>query len=172
MDMRISDLSRPARFTCLLSLLSASACRQPVPHASRSAAPVQPEAVVAGFYKEVVARHPIAEMGDRKVFGPYLSKALLHRFDDNAACFRDWDRQNPGTTDKPPFAQLEYGVYSGSSERSNPQTFHIEKTEAGKDGTARVYVKLTYAEPMFKLLWHVTAVILSENNPPMIDNNL
>jgi hypothetical protein len=170
MNMRIPDLSAPARFTCLLSLLTVSACNQPVPQANPSAARAQPGAVVAGFYKEVVARHPIADMGDRKVFGRYLSKGLLHRFDDNAACFGDWTRQNPGTTDKPPFAQLEYGVYSGSNERSNPQTFHIEKTEAGKGGSSRVYVKLTYAEPTFKLLWQVAAIVVDENGQPVVDD--
>lgn len=170
MDMRISDLSGPTAFACLLSLLTVSACGQSVPQSKTSAASVKPEAVVAGFYKEVLARHPIADMGDRKVFGPYLSKDLLRRFDDNAACFEDWTRQNPGTTDKPPFDQLEYGVYSGSSERSNPQTFHIEKVEPGKDGSSRVYVKLTYAEATFKLVWDVAAVVVRENGRPVVDD--
>src|SRR5207247_2610864 len=86
------------------------------------------------------------------------------------ACFEDWVRQNPGTTDKPPFGELEYGVYSGSDERSNPQTFHIEKTESGKDGSSRVYVKLTYAEPTFKLLWQVAAVVVREKGQPVVDD--
>jgi hypothetical protein len=126
--------------------------------------------MVASFYKEVVARHPIAGMGDRKVFGPYLSKGLLHRFDDNTACFADWYRKNPGTTDKPPFGQLEMGVYSGDSEESNPQTFYIEKTVSREDGSSRVYVKLTYAEPTFKLLWYVAAVVVRENGRPVVDD--
>jgi len=97
-------------FACL-SLLAVSACGQAVPQSNSSAASVRPETVIAAFYKEVVARHPIAGMGDPKVFGPYLSRGLHRRFDDNTACFRDWVRQNPGTTDKPPFGQLEMGVY-------------------------------------------------------------
>lgn len=168
--MNISDISGPIGIACLLSSLSVSACGQAAPQAKPSAASVEPEAVVAAFYKEVVRRHPIAGMGDRKVFGPYLSKGLLHRFDDNAACFKDWVRRNPGTTDKPPFGQLEYGVYSGSSERSSPQTFHVEKVEPGKDGSSRVYVKLTYAEPSFKLLWHVAAVVMREDGRPVVDD--
>jgi hypothetical protein len=168
--MTISDLSAPVRFACLLLLLTVSACGQAAPSGKPSAASVQPETVVAGFYKEVVARHPIAGPGDLKVFGPYLSKRLLHRFHDNAACFDDWVRQNPGTTDKPPFAELEYGVYSGSDERSNPQTFHIEKTEPGKDGSSRVYVKLTYAEATFKMLWYVAAVVVREEGRPVVDD--
>ena len=168
--MRIPDLSGPARFACLLSLLTASACGQAVPQSQPSATSVRPDTVVAAFYNEVVARHPIAGMGDPKVFGPYLSKGLLHRFDDNAACFEDWVRRNPGTTDKPPFGQLEMGVYSGGVERSNPQTFHIEKTEPGKDGSSRVYVKLTYAEATFKLLWHVAVVVVREKGRPVVDD--
>jgi len=126
--------------------------------------------MVAKFYTEVVAHQPIAEMGDPKVFGPYFSRALRQRFDDNTACFADWYRQNPGTTEKPPFGQLEMGVYSGSSERSHPQTFRIEKTEAGKDGAERVHVKLTYAEPTFKLRWRVAVVVIRENDRPVVDD--
>ncbi|MDB5677092.1 hypothetical protein [Sphingomonas bacterium] len=147
-----------------------SACGQAVPQGKPSVPAAQAEATVAGFYKQVVARHPIAGMGDRKVFGPYFSKALLRRFDDNTACFADWYRKNPGTTDKPPFGQLEMGVYSGSDEESTPQAFRIEKTEPGKDGSARVYVKLTYAEPTFKLLWNVAAVVVRENGRAVVDD--
>jgi hypothetical protein len=166
----MSDLSGPVSDVCLLPLLMVSACGQAVPQGKPSVPTAQAEAMVAGFYKEVVARHPIAGMGDPKVFGPYLSKGLLHRFDDYTACFHDWDRQNPGTTDKPPFALLEMGAYSGGEEESNPQTFHVEKTEARKDGSSRVYVKLTYAEPTFKLLWHVTAEVVRENGRPVVDD--
>jgi hypothetical protein len=168
--MGISDLPGPVKRACLLLLLTVSACGQVVRLGTSSVPAAQAEATVASFYKEVVARHPIAGMGDPKVFRPYFSKALLRRFDDNAACFRDWYRQNPGTTDKPPFSQLEMGVYSGSDEESNPQTFHIEKTEPGKDGSSRVYVKLTYAEPTFKLLWYVAAVVVRENGRAFIDD--
>jgi hypothetical protein len=168
--MGISHLPRPVRSVFLLLLLTVSACGQAVPQETPSVPAAQAEAVVASFYKEVVARHPIAGMGDPKVFGPYFSNALLRRFDDNTACLGDWYRQNPGTTDKPPFGQLEMGVYSGSDEESNPQTFNIEKTESRKDGSSRVYVKLTYAEPAFKLLWYVAAVVVRENGQPVVDD--
>lgn len=168
--MKISDLSSPVRCIFLLPLLMISACGQTVSQGKPSAQTAQAESMVASFYKEVVARHPIAGMGDPKVFEPYFSKGLLHRFDDNTACFADWYRKNPGTTDKPPFGQLEMGVYSGGVEKSNPQTFHVEKTETRKDGSSRVYVKLTYAEPTFKLLWHVAVVVVRENDRPVVDD--
>lgn len=125
--------------------------------------------MVTNFYKEVVARHPIVGLSDRNVFAPYLSKDLLHRFDDNSACFDDWARQNPGTTGKPPFA-MELGIFSGDNERSEPQTFHIEKTEPGKDGSSLVYVKLTYTEPTFKLLWYVAVIVVRENGRPVVND--
>lgn len=163
-------LSGPARFACLLSLLTVSACGQAVSQNKPSTASVQPEAVVAGLYKEVVARHPLGGLGDRMVFGPYLSKKLLHRFDDNTACLADWLRRNAGSTDKPPIGMLEGGAYSGDSERGSPQTFYVEKTEPGKDGSDRVYVNLTYAEPTFKLTWSVVAVVVRENGRPVVDD--
>lgn len=134
--------------------------------------------MVASLYKEVVARHPGAEMGDPKVFGPYFSKALLHRYQDYTACYDDWERRNPGTTDKPPFGLLNMNLYWGASEGMldvyfggsglwNPQTFQIEKTETGKDGVSRVYVKLPYRKQM---VWHVAVVVVRENGRPLMDD--
>jgi hypothetical protein len=125
--------------------------------------------MVASLYKEVVARHPIGGLSDRKTFAPYLSKGLRHRFDDDHACFEDWKRQNPGTTDKPPFA-LELGVFSGENERSEPQAFRIGKTEVEKDSAARVYVDLTHAERAYRLRWSVAAVVVRENGRPVVDD--
>jgi hypothetical protein len=167
--MKISDLSGPVRYIFLLLLLTVSACDQTVPQGKPSVQTTQTEAMVTSFYKDVVARQPIAEMGDPKVFGPYFSKGLLHRFDDNTACFADWYRKNPGTTDKPPFGHLEMGIYSGPYEESHPQTFLIEKTESREDGSSRVYLKLTHAEPTFKP-WHVAVVVVRENGRPVVDD--
>lgn len=125
--------------------------------------------MVASLFKQVIARHPIAFLSDRKVFAPYLSKGLLDRFDDNNACFEDWKRQNTDTTDKPPFA-MELGFFSGADERSEPQTFHVTKTENGKDGSSRVYVKLAHLERTFRLRWEVAAVVVRENGRPVVDD--
>jgi len=166
--MKISDLSGPVRRFFLLPLLTVAACGQTVPQGKPSVEPPQAEAMVANFYKKVVAHHPIAGMGDPKVFGPYLSERLLHKFDDNRACLADWYRKNPGTSDKPPFGQLEMGVYSGDSEKSEPQTFSIEKVESRDDGSARVYVKLS--QSTFKLSWYVAAVVVRETGRPVVDD--
>lgn len=155
--------------SCLVSLLAISVCSQAAPPEKPSVPRVQAEAMVARFYKEVVARHPIGGLSDRKTFAPYLSKGLLHRLDDNHACFEDWKRRNPGTSDKPPFA-LELGVFSGENERSEPQTFRIEKTEVEKDGSLRVYVNLSYAERTSRLRWSVAAVVVRENGRPVVDD--
>ncbi|MGN6818184.1 MAG: hypothetical protein ACTHJR_05885 [Sphingomonas sp.] len=168
--MRVSDLPGAVRCGCLLPLVTVSASGQAVPQGTPAVPKAQAEAVVASLYKEVVARHPIAGMGDRKIFARYLSKGLLRRFDDNTVCLSDWYRQNPGTIDKPPFGRLEMGVYSGSDEESTPQTFHIEKTESGEDGSYRVYVKLSYAGPTFRMLWHVVALVVRENSQSVVDD--
>ena len=168
--MGISNPPNPVRHVCLLLLLAVSACDQAVSQRTPSVPAAQAEAAVASLYKEVAARHPIAGMGDPKVFARYFSKGLLRRFADNTACLSDWYRQNPGSTDKPPFDQLEMGVYSGSNEESNPQSFHIEKTEPGKDGSSRVYVNLSYTEPTFRMVWHVAAVVVRENGQLVVDD--
>jgi len=151
---------------CLLPLLTASAWGQAVP-----APPYQPDAMVASLYEEVVTRHPLSTP-DRNVFGPYVSKKLLHLFDADDACARAWFRQNPDPNLKPSVGLIEEGLFSGSSEQSEPQTFHIEKTDPKKDGSYRVLVKLTYEEATFKLTWHVVAVVVRENGRPVVDDVL
>jgi hypothetical protein len=150
-------------------MLTASAWGQDLSQGKPSAPPDQPDATVDSLYKEVVARHPLSTP-DRKVFGPYLSKKLLHRFDADDACARNWLRQNPDPNLKPAVGLIEEGLFSGSSEESEPQAFHIEKTEARKDGSYRVLVKLTYEEATFKLIWHVVAIVVRENGRPVVDD--
>lgn len=155
-------------YSCLLALLTISASSQAVPQRKPSAGTVAAETMVASVYRAVIARQDAVYFSDRKVFAPYLSKTLRHLFDDNDGCFEDWKRQNPGTTDKPPFA-IELDVFSGIYEQSRPQTFSIEKTESRKDGSLRVYVNLTHAKP-FKDVWHVVAVVIRENGRPVVDD--
>ena len=110
---------------------------------------------------------------DMKVFAPYLSKTLLHRFDLNNACFADWRRQNPDPSLKPPVGLFEYGLFSGGSEEAEPQTFYIEKTESKKDGTSHVYVKLTWGTaPDKPLIWYVAAIVVRENGRPVVKDLL
>lgn len=135
----------------------------------------QPDKLVSSLYEQVVARHPlgIPYGDDRTVFAPYLSKSLLHRFDLNNACFADWRRQNPDPSLKPPIGLIENGLFSGSNEKAEPQAFHVERTETGKDGSSRVYVKLTWEAPPDKpLTWYVAAVVIHESGPLVVDDVL
>jgi len=49
-------------------------------------------------------------------------------------------RSNPREA---PFGVYESGIFSGDDERTEPRTFHLERTESEKDGSVRVYVRLT-----------------------------
>src|SRR6267378_46285 len=87
--------------------------------------PKQPEEMVRGLYREVVARHPlgIPYGANMKVFAPYLSKSLLHRMDLATACGKDWHQQNPDPNLKPEIAWLEIGLFSGGVEQALPRAF-------------------------------------------------
>jgi hypothetical protein len=162
---------RRLSYICVLPLLAVSAWGQAAPQGKPSAPPNLPDAMVDSLYKEVVARHPLGTP-DRKVFGPYVSKKLLHLFDADDDCFREWLRQNPDPNLKPPVGLIEEGLFSGSSEESEPQAFQIEKTESRKDGSYRVRVKLTWEDSSNKLAWHVVAVVVRENGRPVVDDVL
>ena len=133
--------------------------------------PNQPEALVRSLYKQVVARHPlgISVGGDIKTFGPYLSKTLLHRIELANACVDDWHRQNPDPSAKPP--GLEVGLFTGDDLRAEPQAFNIERAQAEKDGSIRVYVELTHDGPgESPWFWHVAAILRRENGHFVVDD--
>jgi hypothetical protein len=158
----------------LLQLTTPSALGQAAGTGKPASLPNQPKALVRSFYNEVVALHPLGSPGGAsiKIFAPYLSKALLHRIDLNVACQDDWARQNPDPNSKPPF--LEFGLYSGEDERSEPTLFHIEKVQAEKDASIRVYVKLTRDFPDFPGTspesWNVAAIVVRENGHLVVDD--
>jgi len=151
-------------------LLAASACGQGMQDKS-SIPSVQVAARVDNLYKEVVARHPLGAP-DRKVFGSYLSKRLLHSFDVEDACLDRWRRANPDPNLKPDVGLLEFGVFSGGVDDTEPQAFQIEKVEPGNDGSFRVHVKLTHSEDLYKQTWNVVAVVIIENGRPVVDDVL
>jgi hypothetical protein len=139
-------------------------------HVPASAEP-PPDVVVRELYREVVARHPlgISVGGDLKVFAPYLSKALLQRIDLANACLDDWYRQNLDPNSKPP--GLEGGLFTGDDLRAEPQAFHIEKSQTEKDGSIRVYVRLTHDEPGERpWIWRVAAILVRENGDFVVDD--
>jgi hypothetical protein len=161
------------RYIGLLPLITALAWGRAVGQGNSTAQTNRPDAFVSRFYKQVVARHPIGlpTGADKKFFESYLSKSLIRRFDLDIKCVVDWKRQNPDPNLKPPFALVENGLFSGSSEEAEPKAFHIERTQFGKDGSSRVYVKLTWSDPANKpFSWYVAVVVISENGRVAVDD--
>jgi hypothetical protein len=165
------------RFCCfsLLPLLTVLAWGQGVQEGKPSSLQSQPDALVSGLYNQVVARHPlgIPYGADKKVFAPYLSKRLLHKFALSNACFDDWERHHQDSSAKPSIGLFENGIFSGGDVKAEPKSFQIEKTESEKDGSSRVYVRLTWGDPPDKpLTWYVAAVVVRENGHPVVDDVL
>jgi hypothetical protein len=140
--------------------------------------PQQPAALVQSLYGQVVARHPsgLPHGADMDVFAPYLSKRLLHRIDLASACWRDWTRQDQERMlmkdqipEKAPFGWAESGLFSGSAERTEPDAFVIERTGSEKDGSIRVYVRLTLSSPPPET-WEVAAVLVREDGHFAVDD--
>jgi hypothetical protein len=133
---------------------------QPTPLAKDS------DALVRSLYTQVVARHPIGipSAEEMKIFSPYLSKALLHTINLAIECSNDWHRKNPQSYLKPELGWLELGLFSGENERASPQSFFIENTQEGDDGSVRVRMKLTraYSEGP-PSIWRVVAVVTRED---------
>ncbi|MGD0901352.1 MAG: hypothetical protein ABR924_00295 [Terracidiphilus sp.] len=163
-----------SRFLPLLLLLTTPLALGQAARQTRPASPPdRPEALVWSLYQQVVARHPlgIPEGEDMKILAPYLSKALLHRIDLAEACFGDWNRQYPDLNLKPDFAWFESGLFSGDDEQAEPRGFQIERTESQKNGSFRVYVRLTYGSPPVKpWIWQVAAIVVQENGHFAIDD--
>jgi hypothetical protein len=105
-----------------------------------------------------------------KIFAPYLSKALLHRIDLAIACSADEARQHPDPNLKPEIAWLESGLFSGDDERTSPRTYEIERTQQERDGSFRVYVRLTWGPSASPWIWHVAAIVVRENGHFVVDD--
>jgi hypothetical protein len=159
----------------LATLMMAPAWGQAVAQGKPAALPNRSDALVGSLYEQVIARHPLGvpDGEDVKIFAPYLSKALLHRFDLNDACLADWYRQNPDPDLKPIVGMIESGVFSGPDDESEPQIFHIERTEPRKDGSSRVYVRLTWnSPPVDPLTWYVAAIVVPEDGRLVVNDVL
>jgi hypothetical protein len=162
-----------SRFLILPLLLNTSLVLGQAARETEPASPASPESLVRSLYTQVVARHPLGvpDDADMKIFAPYLSKALLHRMDLAIACGADWHRQNPEPHLKPELGWLELGPFSGENERASPQTFLIERTQAEKDGSFRVYVKLTRAFSEGRLsIWRIADIVTRENGHFVVDD--
>jgi hypothetical protein len=157
------------RWVRFLPLLGVSACdpatRQDKPHVQST----QVAEMADSLYKEVVARRPLSTP-DRKVFGPYISRGLLHSFDLDDACFDRWRRANPDPNLKPVVGLIEFPVFSRGAQGDDPQVFHIENVQPQKDGSYRVRINLTHSEASYKQSWEVVVVAILENGRPVVDD--
>jgi hypothetical protein len=160
---------------CLLFMQFATtvAFAQPTLHRNQANSPTDPGALVRRLYHEVVLRHPVGipRGAEMRIFAPYLSKALIHKIDLFLACDADWLRQNPEPHLKAPFGVWESGLFSGVYERTEPKLFQIERTQLERDGSFRVYVKLTYDDPPgHPQNWRVAAIVVKENGHYAVDD--
>jgi hypothetical protein len=156
-----------------LQLYVISVFGQGVGNAQSDRVTSQPDAVVESLYRQVIARHPLGiPSGENwKVFGPFLSRDLIHRMTAARSCAKDWARQNQGKIIKGPFAWGETGFFSGFLELSQPSRFDVQKTEANQDGSFRVYVRLTESPPNEKpWSWDVAPELKMQEKRLVIDD--
>lgn len=145
----------------------------------------QPDVVVVQhLYDQVVARRPlgIPKDADRAAIWPFLSKGLIRRLELARSCEGDYYRQHAGNEGKPEFPWLELGLFSGENENAIPVAAVVERTEPLKDGSFRVYVRLTYKEsfetygrppdPANTFHWHVAGSVISEDGRFVVDDVL
>ena len=134
-----------------------------------------PDSVVRGLYKQVVARKPlgIPKLADRAALAPFLSRALNRKLDEAQVCEDDYFRHHTDKNEKPSFAWLEMGLFSGANEEAIPSAAVVDHTVQQKDGAFRVFVRLTYREtyetygkppdPANTFDWQIAAVVVSED---------
>src|SRR5882672_200419 len=101
-------------------------------HASLSeAAERRPDAAVRKLYREVVVRRPlgIPTGAGKRAIWHFLSKQLIRTLETAQACEDDYFRQHPNAANKPDFAWLESGLFSGANEKAIPAEAVVERTE-------------------------------------------
>jgi hypothetical protein len=162
-----------ARYLTFISLIIFFVNSQAQEELRRTASSSQVEIPVRRLYQQLVS-HPIGAIpppAEMKSISPYLSSALLHRISLTRACSNDWFRAHPQRDVKPPFAWGEFGLFSGSDDRSAPDLFQIEGMEAEKDGSFRVRVKLTEGRsPEKPWTWQVADILTREGGRYVIDD--
>jgi len=157
------------RSMILLSLASTMALGQSSASAHTSASPDRPEALIQRLYQQVLARPSVGiPYGTNlKIYAPYLSSALLQRMDVATACGRDFYRQHPEDPklpEKPPFAWLELGTFTGGDDEDEFHTFHIERTQPENDGSIQINMRLTWGIPPEKPWFSYVAPVIRRRN--------
>jgi len=134
--------------------------------------PKQPEATVRSLYNEVVARHPVGipRDADMKNFASYLSKSLVSRINLALACEHDYYQRRQNPNQKPQIEWLEFGLFTGGNEKVSPRAFDVERTQSEKDGSFRVYVRLTWGARSKPWIWRVAAIAVQEDSHFVVDD--
>jgi len=134
--------------------------------------PKQPEATVRSLYNEVVARHPVGipRDADMKNFASYLSKSLVSRINLALACEHDYYQRRQNPNQKPQIEWLEFGLFTGGNEKVSPRAFDVERTQSEKDGSFRVYVRLTWGARSKPWIWRVAATAVQEDSHFVVDD--
>jgi len=164
------------RSMILLPLSATLALGQSTSHSGRQATQDQPESLAKRLYQQVLA-HPsvgIPYGENLKIYAPYLSKALRQKMDTAVACSRDFYRRypvDPNRPEKPPFAWLELGTFTGGDDEDEFHTFQIVGAEPAKDGSVEVQLRLTWGIPPEKPWFSgVALVIRQENRRNVVDD--
>ena len=76
---------------------------------------------------------------------------------------------NNQVPEKAPFGWAESGLFSGADERTEPDAFAVERTESERDGSMRVYVRLTLSSAPPET-WDVAAVLVREGGHFVVDD--
>jgi len=162
------------QYVLLVTLATPLVLNQHAPQTNQLGLIKQPETVVRRLYHEVVIRHPlgIPSGANMKIFAPYLSRALLHRMELRGACEADFFRQHPRSSLLKGPGPTEIGLFAGPvDEEAEPQAFHIERTEAEKNGSFRVDVRLRLGtRPKNPGVWHVAAIVIREDEHFVVDD--
>jgi hypothetical protein len=151
---------------------------------SNGSAADSPKSVVRELYQQIVARRPlgIPKREDKAAIWPYLSKGLIHRLETAQACEDSYFQQHAGEDGKPGFNWLEVNLFSGGNEQAIPSSAVVERTVTQKEGSLRVYVRLTYKEsfetygkppnPANKFNWRVAPKVVLQQGHPVVDDVL
>jgi hypothetical protein len=151
------------------------------PAASVGGSPTDP---VRALYKEVVQRHPLGLWvdEDKAAIWPLLSTRLTTALDALQACENEYFEGNRKLfTDeeasqlKPSIGWMEYGLFSGSSERTSPAEVDITRVVPSKTGAFRVYVRFTYRDtfygrPQDSYQWSGMVLVVPERGHYVVDD--
>src|ERR1039458_1469950 len=130
----------------------------------------QSATVVLSLYQKLVAHQPSGTVKDAEMkdYLPYLSEGLRHKIDLSRACLADWKQQSL-------YSQVKEGMNSDAmfftGIGNSPISFRIEKTIPQKDGSLRIYVRLTFKLPKYPP-WsqRVAVVMIQESGLFLVDD--